>query len=179
VAAILEGAFGIKKAMMTTIHAYTADQRLQDAPHKDLRRARAAAMNIVPTTTGAAIATTEVIPKLKGLFDGISIRVPTPVVSLSDYTILLKKKTTAEKVNDVFKKAAKNPLFKNIVEVTNEPLVSSDFIGNPASAIVDLGMTKVIDGDFLKLIVWYDNEWGYSNRFRVRELACSGVVLNT
>jgi glyceraldehyde 3-phosphate dehydrogenase len=164
VAAILEGAFGIKKAMMTTIHAYTADQRLQDAPHKDLRRARAAAMNIVPTTTGAAIATTEVIPKLKGLFDGISIRVPTPVVSLSDYTILLKKKTTAEKVNDVFKKAAKNPLFKNIVEVTNEPLVSSDFIGNPASAIVDLGMTKVIDGDFLKLIVWYDNEWGYSNR---------------
>lgn len=164
IAAIIEGEFGIKKAMMTTIHSYTADQRLQDAPHKDLRRARAAAMNIVPTTTGAAIATTEVIPKLKGLFDGISIRVPTLVVSLSDYTFLLKKKATAEKVNDVFKKAAKSPLFKGIVEVTNEPLVSSDFIGNPASAIVDLGMTKVIDGDLLKLIVWYDNEWGYSNR---------------
>jgi len=164
IAAIIEGAFGIKKAMMTTIHSYTADQRLQDAPHSDLRRARAAAMNIVPTTTGAAIATTEVIPKLKGLFDGISIRVPTPVVSLSDYTILLKKKTTAENVNETLKKAAKNPLFKGIVEVTDEPLVSSDFIGNPASAIVDLGMTKVIDGDFLKLIVWYDNEWGYSNR---------------
>lgn len=164
VAAIVERAFGIKKATMTTIHSYTADQRLQDAPHKDLRRARAAAENIVPTTTGAAIATTEVIPKLKGLFDGISIRVPTPVVSLSDYTILLKKKTTAKKVNDVFRKAAKNPVWKGIVEVTNEELVSSDFIGNPASAIVDLPMTKVIDGDLLKLIVWYDNEWGYSKR---------------
>ncbi len=164
VAAIIESAFGIKKAMMTTIHSYTADQRLQDAPHKDLRRARAAAMNIVPTTTGAAIATTEVIPKLKGKFDGISVRVPTPVVSLSDYTILLKKKTTAEKVNAALKKAAKNPLYKGVVEVTDTPLVSSDYIGNPASAIVDLPFTNVVDGDLLKLVVWYDNEWGYSNR---------------
>lgn len=164
VAAIIDGAFGIRKAMMTTIHSYTADQRLHDAPHKDLRRARAAAENIVPTTTGAAIATTEVIPKLKGKFDGISVRVPTPVVSLSDYTILLKKKATAEKVNAALKKAAKNPIWKGIVEVTEEELVSSDFIGHPASAIVDLHMTKVIDGDLLKLVVWYDNEWGYSMR---------------
>ncbi|MBD3251145.1 type I glyceraldehyde-3-phosphate dehydrogenase [Candidatus Uhrbacteria bacterium] len=164
VAAILESAFGIKKATMTTIHSYTADQRLQDAPHKDLRRARAAAMNIIPTTTGAAIATTEAITSLKGKFDGMSVRVPTAVVSLSDYTILLKKKVTVEQVNKVFKQATKNPLWKGVVEVTEEELVSSDYIGHPASAIVDLPMTKVIDGDLLKLIVWYDNEWGYSNR---------------
>ena len=169
VAAIIESAFGIKKAMMTTIHSYTAEQNLVDGPPPglksgDLRRARAAGQNIIPTTTGAAIATTEVIPSLKGLFDGLAIRVPTAVGSLSDFTFLLKKKTTVEQVNQAFVKASKNPLWKGIVEVTNEQLVSSDFIGNSASAIVDLSLTKVIDGDFLKIIAWYDNEWGYSHR---------------
>lgn len=164
VAAIMQEAFGIKKAMMTTIHSYTADQVLQDGPHKDLRRARAAAQNIVPTTTGAAIATTEVIPELKGLFDGISIRVPTPCVSLSDFTFLLKKKTTVEEVNAAIKKAAKSAQFKGILEVTEEELVSSDFIGNPASCTVDLPCTQIVDGDMVKIIAWYDNEWGYSHR---------------
>jgi glyceraldehyde 3-phosphate dehydrogenase (phosphorylating) len=164
VAAIMHSAFGVKKAMMTTIHSYTADQVLQDGPHKDLRRARSAAQNIVPTTTGAAIATTEVIPELKGLFDGISIRVPTPCVSLSDFTFLLKRKTSIEEVNAALKKAAKNPLYQGILEVTEEELVSSDFIGNPASAIVDLPFTQVVGGDMVKVLVWYDNEWGYSHR---------------
>jgi len=164
VAAVIHEAFGIKKAMMTTIHSYTADQVLQDGPHKDLRRARAAAQNIVPTTTGAAIATTETIPELKGVFDGISIRVPTPCVSLSDFTFLLKKKTTVDDVNAVLKKAAKSALYKGIIDVTEEELVSSDFIGNPASAIVDLPFTQVVDGDMVKVLAWYDNEWGYSNR---------------
>lgn len=164
VAAIMHSAFGVKKAMMTTIHSYTADQVLQDGPHKDLRRARSAGQNIIPTTTGAAIATTEAIPELKGIFDGISIRVPTPCVSLSDFTFLLKRKTTKDEVNAVLKKAAKNPLYKGIVDVTEEELVSSDFIGNPASAIVDLPFTQVVDGDMVKVLAWYDNEWGYSHR---------------
>ncbi len=164
VAAIIQHQFGIKKAMMTTIHSYTADQNLQDGPHKDLRRARAAAENIVPTTTGAAIATTEVIPELKGIFDGLSIRVPTPVVSLSDFTILLKRPTSVEEVNETFKDAAQQPRYRGILEVTDQELVSSDFIGNPASAIIDLNLTQVIDGDLLKVIAWYDNEFGYSNR---------------
>ncbi|MCC7523159.1 type I glyceraldehyde-3-phosphate dehydrogenase [Candidatus Uhrbacteria bacterium] len=164
VAAVMHDAFGVKKAMMTTIHGYTADQNLVDGPHKDLRRARAAAENIIPTTTGAAIATTEVIPELKGLFDGFSIRVPVPVVSLCDFTLLLKKKVTIEEVNEAFKKAAKNARWKGVLEVTTEPLVSSDFIGNSASSIVDLPLTKVVDGDFVKVIAWYDNEWGYSHR---------------
>ena len=149
---------------MTTIHSYTADQVLQDGPHKDLRRARSAGQNIIPTTTGAAIATAEVVPALKGLFDGISIRVPTPCVSLSDFTFLLKRKTTKEEVNDVLTKASKNPIYKGILEVTNEELVSSDFIGNPASGIVDLPFTQIVDGDMVKVLVWYDNEWGYSHR---------------
>lgn len=164
VAAILHDAFGVRKAMMTTIHGYTADQNLQDGPHKDLRRARAAAENIVPTTTGAAIAVTEVIPELKGIFDGLAIRVPVPVVSLSDFTFLLKKKVKKEEVNEVLKKAAKNARWKGVFEVTEEPLVSSDFIGNPASSIADLGLTKVVDGDLVKVVAWYDNEWGYSHR---------------
>lgn len=164
VVAIINDLFGIKKAMMTTSHGYTADQNIQDGPHKDLRRARAAAENIVPTTTGAAISTTEVIPGLKGLFDGFALRVPIPVVSLSDLTFLLKKKVTVEQVNEAFCKAAKNPLYKGIVETTDEPLVSSDFIGHPASAIIDLSLTKVVDGDMLKVVAWYDNEWGYSQR---------------
>jgi glyceraldehyde 3-phosphate dehydrogenase len=164
VAAIMHEAFGVKKAVMTTIHSFTADQVLQDGPHKDLRRARSASQNIVPTTTGAAIATTEVIPELKGFFDGISIRVPTPCVSLSDFTFLLKRKTTVKKVNEALVKASKQARWKGIVEVTREELVSSDYIGNPASAIVDLPFTQVVDGDMVKLLVWYDNEWGYSHR---------------
>ncbi len=164
VAAIMHEVFGVKKAMMTTVHAYTADQNLQDGPHKDLRRARAAAENMVPTTTGAAIATTEAIPELQGLFDGLAIRVPVPVMSLSDLTFLLKKRVTVEQINEAFRKAAKHPRWKGIVAVTDEPLVSSDFIGNPASAIVDLPLTKVVDGDLVKVIAWYDNEWGYSVR---------------
>jgi glyceraldehyde 3-phosphate dehydrogenase len=164
VAAVMHEVFGVKKAMMTTIHSYTADQVLQDGPHKDLRRARGAAQNIVPTTTGAAIATTEVIPELKGLFDGLSIRVPTPVVSLADFTFLLKRKTTVEEINAALKKASKLARWKGVLEVTEEELVSSDFIGNPASCIVDLPLTAVVDGDMVKVIAWYDNEWGYSNR---------------
>jgi len=164
VAAIMHEVFGVKKAMMTTVHSYTADQVLQDGPHKDLRRARAAAQNMVPTTTGAAIATTEVIPELKGLFDGISIRVPTPCVSLADFTFLLKRKTTKDEVNAALKKAAKSALYKGVLEVSEEPLVSSDFIGNPASSIVDLPFTQVVGGDMVKVLAWYDNEWGYSHR---------------
>lgn len=164
VAAILHEAFGIKKALMTTTHGYTADQNIQDGPHKDLRRARAAAANIVPTSTGAAIAVAEAIPELKGLFDGLALRVPVPVVSLADFTFLLKKRTSSVEINTLFKKAAKSPRWKGILGVTEEPLVSSDFIKNPLSSIVDLELTKVIDGDFVKVVAWYDNEWGYSNR---------------
>jgi len=155
--------FGILKAMMTTIHAYTQDQNLQDGPHKDLRRARAAAANMVPTSTGAALATTEVIPSLKGLFDGVAIRVPVPVGSISDLTFVLKKKVTVEEVNQVLSEAAEGDL-KDIMAVTNDPIVSSDIVGRPESSIVDLGLTQVVDGDMVKVFAWYDNEYGYSNR---------------
>lgn len=165
IAQVIHEKFGIAKALMTTIHSYTADQVLQDGPHKDLRRARAAAHNIVPTTTGAAIAVTQVIPELKGLFDGHSMRVPTIVVSLTDFTFVLKKKkTTVEEINEVLKEATKEMRYRKVLSVTEEPLVSSDFIGNPYSSIVDLSLTKVIDGDLVKIVAWYDNEWGYSNR---------------
>jgi len=162
---ILSDSFGIEKAMMTTVHSYTAGQNLVDGPNKDLRRARAAAQNIVPTTTGAAKATTKVVTGLENLFDGIAIRVPTICVSLSDLTVLLKrKKVTAEQVNNEFKKAAKSPMYKNIVAVNEKPLVSSDFIKNPYSSIVDLSFTKVVGGNMVKILAWYDNEWGYSQR---------------
>ncbi len=164
VAAVINEAFGVKKAMMTTIHSYTADQNLQDGPHKDLRRARAAAANMVPTSTGAAIAVTETLPELKGLFDGLSIRVPTPVVSLADFTFVVGKSTSVEEVNLEIKKACTGSRFKGIMTWTEEPLVSSDFIKNPHSAIVDIGLTQVVDGDLVKVVAWYDNEWGYSNR---------------
>lgn len=161
---VLSQQFGIAKAMMTTIHAYTQDQNLQDGPHKDLRRARAAADNIVPTSTGAAIATTEVIPALKGLFDGVAIRVPVSVGSISDLTFILKKKTTVEEVNKALEEAAKSEHLKGILAVTDEPIVSSDIIGRPESSIVDLSLTQVVDGDMVKVFAWYDNEFGYSNR---------------
>lgn len=162
---VLESKFGIEKAMMTTVHGYTADQNLVDGPHRDLRRARAAAQNIIPTTTGAAIATTKVVPSLKNLFDGIALRVPVITGSASDITAVLKrKKVTVKQINDEFKKATKNPLFKNILAVSNKPLVSSDFIGNPHSAIVDLDFTRVVGGNLVKVLAWYDNEWAYSLR---------------
>lgn len=156
--------FGIKKAFMTTIHSYTADQNLVDGPHKDLRRARAAAINIVPTTTGAAIATTKAIPQIKGRFDGMAIRVPTPVGSLCDTVFVIGKKVDEKKVNQAIKKAAKSARLSGILEASEEELVSTDIIGNPASSIVDLSLTKVIGGDLVKVVAWYDNEWGYSCR---------------
>ena len=156
--------FGVEKASMTTIHAYTADQGLVDESHKDPRRARAAAINIIPTTTGAAIATSKVIPKLKGKFDGMSVRVPVVNGSLSDITIRTKKKVTVEQVNKVLKKEAKLKKWQGILQASDEPLVSTDILGNPHSSIVDLLSTKVVDNNLLKIITWYDNEWGYSNR---------------
>lgn len=164
VMAILEREFGIEKSLMTTIHSYTASQRILDAPAKDLREARSAAENIVPTTTGAAIATAKVIPSLVGKFDGLSVRVPTAVVSLSDITAVLKQDTTKEEINEVFKRAAKDPFYQGILTVTEEPLVSTDFKGNSHSTIVDLELTNVVGGNLVKVVAWYDNEWGYSNR---------------
>ena len=168
VAAIVDETFGIKKAMMTTVHSVTAEQNIVDGlPPKlkpDLRRARSALINIVPTTTGAAKATYEVVPNLKGKFDGLAIRVPSIDVSLSDFTFLLKKKTTVEEINAVFKKASKSPRWKGILGVSEVPLVSTDFIGHSCSSVVDLEMTRVVDGDLVKVLAWYDNEWGYSER---------------
>ncbi|HSX24338.1 MAG TPA: glyceraldehyde-3-phosphate dehydrogenase, partial [Candidatus Saccharimonadales bacterium] len=178
VAAVIESQFGIEKAMMTTVHSYTASQKLQDAPAKDLREARSAAENIVPTTTGASVAAAKALPALEGIFGGLSVRVPTPVVSLSDFVIITKKAVTVEEVNEAFKKAAKEPFYQGILAVTEEPLVSSDFIGNSHSAIVDLALTAVVDGNMLKVVAWYDNEWGYSNRL-VEVVADLGRILHT
>ncbi len=161
---IMEQNFGIDKAMLTTVHSYTASQSIQDAPSKDLREARTAAANIVPTSTGAAIAVALTVPSLQGKFDGISIRVPTPVVSLSDITLVLKRDTTKEEINEVFKKVVKEPYYEGILAVTEEPLVSHDYIGNSHSGTVDLLLTNVVAGNLVKVVVWYDNEWGYSNR---------------
>ena len=177
VAAVVEANFGIEKAMMTTIHSYTASQKLQDAPAKDLREARNAAENIVPTTTGASKAAGLALPALEGIFGGMSIRVPTPVVSLSDFVIITKRVVTVEEVNEVFKKAAKEPYYQGILDVTEEELVSSDFIGNSHSAIVDLKLTAVVGGNMLKVVAWYDNEWGYSNRL-VEVVADTGRLLH-
>lgn len=161
---IMEREFGIQKAMLTTVHSYTASQDLQDGPGKDLREARAAAENLVPTTTGAAKAVSLAVPSLRGKFDGLSVRVPTSVVSLSDVTMLLKRTTTVEEINDVFTKVSKEPYYLGILTVSNEPLVSRDYVGNSHSGTVDLLLTNVVDGDLAKVVVWYDNEWGYSNR---------------
>ena len=163
IAKVLHQTFGIKKGWMTTVHSYTNDQNLLDLPHKDLRRARAAAMSIIPTTTGAAVAVGEVLPELKGRLDGIAMRVPTPNVSVVDLAAILEKKTTTEEVNAAFKAAADGPM-KNLLQYTEEPLVSIDFRGNPHSSILDSPYTSVMDGDFVKVLAWYDNEWGYSNR---------------
>jgi glyceraldehyde 3-phosphate dehydrogenase len=160
---VLHEEFGIVKGWMTTIHSYTNDQQLLDLPHKDLRRARAAALSMIPTTTGAAKAVGEVLPELKGKLDGFAMRVPTPNVSVVDLAALVSKKTTADEVNAAFRKAAGGPL-KGILAVEDEPLVSIDFRKNPNSSIVDSAYTKVMDGDFVKVLSWYDNEWGYSTR---------------
>ena len=162
-AKVIHERFTIRKGWMTTIHSYTNDQQLLDLPHKDLRRARAAALSIIPTTTGAAIAVGEVLPDLKGKLDGISMRVPTPNVSIVDLAALVEKKTSQEEVNNAFREAA-NGALKGIMQYVEEPLVSVDFRGNPYSSIVDAPYTKVMDGDFVKALAWYDNEWGYSSR---------------
>ena len=161
---VLEDEFGIEKAMMTTVHSYTGSQRILDAPAKDLREARSAAENIVPTSTGASKAAALTIPSLKERFNGLSVRVPTPVVSLSDITAVIKRNTTKEELADIFKKAAKEPYYEGIIGVTDEELVSSDFIGDPHSSIVDLPLIDVVGGNMIKIVAWYDNEWGYSNR---------------
>jgi glyceraldehyde 3-phosphate dehydrogenase len=162
-AKVIHQTFGIKKGWMTTIHSYTNDQNLLDLPHKDMRRARAAAMSMIPTTTGAASAIGEVIPELKGRLDGFAMRVPTPNVSIVDLNAILDKKATGEEVNAALREAAAGPL-KGILAVSDDELVSIDFRGNPNSSIVDAPYTKVMDGDFLKVLSWYDNEWGYSVR---------------
>jgi glyceraldehyde 3-phosphate dehydrogenase len=169
VLAVMNETFGVEKALMSTIHSYTAEQNLVDGPPpggktNDLRRARAAALNIIPTTTGAAISATQAIPSLKGKFDGVSFRVPTPVGSLADFVMLLKKNVAKEEVNKAFTDAANTERFKGILEVTNEPIVLSDIVANPASSIVDLALTQVVDGNFVKVVAWYDNEYGYSHR---------------
>jgi glyceraldehyde 3-phosphate dehydrogenase len=164
-AKVLHENFKILKGSMTTIHAYTNDQRILDLPHKDLRRARAAALSMIPTTTGAAKAVGLVLPELKGKLDGYAMRVPTPNVSVVDLVVFVEKPTTAEEVNAAFKKAAEGPL-KGILQYSEEELVSRDFLGNPYSSIVDAGFTKVIDGTCVKVTAWYDNEWGYSCRVR-------------
>ena len=176
IAKVLHESFGIRKGWMTTVHSYTNDQQLLDLPHKDLRRARAAALSIIPTTTGAALAVGEVLPEIKGRLDGIAMRVPTPNVSVVDLAVLMDKKTAKEEVNAAFKTAADGKL-KGILEYTEEELVSVDFRGNPHSSIVDSSYTSVMDGDFIKVLAWYDNEWGYSNRCvdLIRYLAKKGL----
>ena len=163
VAKVIHERFGIRKGWMTTVHSYTNDQQLLDLPHKDLRRARAAALSIIPTTTGAALAVGEVLPELKGRLDGIAMRVPTPNVSVVDLVALVDRKTSRDEVNAAFKEAADGPL-KGLLEYTEAPLVSIDFRGNPHSSILDAQYTNVMDGDFVKVLAWYDNEWGYSSR---------------
>jgi glyceraldehyde 3-phosphate dehydrogenase len=164
VAKVISDHFGIDKAMMTTIHGYTSDQRIHDGGHKDYRRARAAALNIIPTSTGATIAAAEAFAPLKGIFAGLSLRVPVPVGSLSDFTFLLKRDVTRDEVNSTLRQEADNPVYRGIMAVTDDPLVSSDVIGNSHSSIVDLSLTQVVGGNMLKVIAWYDNEYGYANR---------------
>lgn len=178
VAAVMHAKFGVEKAMMTTIHGYTDDQNLQDGSHKDLRRSRAAAQNIVPTTTGAAIATTETIPELKGLFDGMALRIPVLTGSVTDFTFVLKRAVNKEEVNTAFKEAVQSPIYKGILAITEEEIVSSDIIRREESAIVDLALTQVVGGNLVKVFAWYDNEWGYTNRL-VEQVIRVGQALQT
>lgn len=165
VAKVINAEYGIIRGLMTTVHAYTNDQRILDLPHKDLRRARAAALNMIPTTTGAAKAVGLVLPELKGKLNGMAIRVPTPNVSVIDLVVELKKKATAEAINASLRKASKGPL-KGVLQYSEEPLVSSDLIGNEHSSIVDATLTMILEGNMAKILSWYDNEWGYSSRLR-------------
>lgn len=164
VAQVIHSTFGIKKAMMSTVHSYTDDQNLQDNSHKDLRRARGAAQNIVPTSTGAAIAVTEVIPEIKGMFTGVAYRVPTSTGSLSEMVFVVSRPTSVEEVNSALVQASKTPRWAGILAVTDEDIVSSDIVGRSESSIVDLQLTQVVDGDMVKVVAWYDNEFGYCNR---------------
>lgn len=164
VAKVMQDHFGVEKAMMTTVHGYTSDQRLQDGGHKDYRRARAAALNIIPTSTGATIAAAKAVPELEGKFSGLSLRVPVPVGSLADFTFLLSKATSIQEINEVFTREAQNPIYHGILAVSEDPLVSSDIIASPYSSIVDLSLTQVVGGTMAKVIAWYDNEYGYANR---------------
>ncbi|MEO6077454.1 MAG: type I glyceraldehyde-3-phosphate dehydrogenase [Candidatus Andersenbacteria bacterium] len=176
VMAVLENVFGVEKALLTTAHAYTATQSLVDGPGKgDFRRGRAGAQNIVPASTGAAIAATLALPSLAGKFDGISLRIPVPVVSIIDVTCVLSKDVTVEEVNAAFEESANNPMYQGVLAVTKDDVVSSDFIGDPHSAIVDLQLTRVIGGNLVKVMAWYDNEWGYSNRLVEQVLALGGA----
>jgi len=176
IAKVLDESFGIQRGWMTTVHAYTNDQNLLDLPHKDLRRARAAALSIIPTSTGAASAVGEVLPQLKGKLDGFALRVPTPNVSVVDLNAIVSKPATPQSVNAAFKAAADGPL-KGILEYVTEPLVSIDFRGNPHSAMLDAAYTKVMNNDFVKVLAWYDNEWGYSSRCvdLIRYMATKGL----
>ena len=177
VANVLESVFGMDKLMMTTIHSYTASQHLQDGPGKNLREDRAGAQNITPTTTGASIAAAKALPVLGGKFGAFEVRVPTPVVSLADFVVVTKRNVTVDEVNDAFIKAAKEPFYQGILDVTEEELVSTDFIGNSHSCIIDLKLTQVVGGNLLKVVAWYDNEWGYSNRL-VEVVADTGRILH-
>ncbi len=181
VAKVISDRFGIDKAMMTTIHGYTSDQRLQDGGHKDYRRARAAGLNIIPTSTGATIAAAKALPALHNIFAGLSVRVPVPVGSLSDFTFVLKRETTKEEINNALKEAASRPEFQGILGVTEDPLVSSDIIGNSHSSVVDLSLTQVVGGNLAKVIAWYDNEYGYANRLveEVLLVSSSGPTTQT
>ncbi|HSX40528.1 MAG TPA: type I glyceraldehyde-3-phosphate dehydrogenase [Candidatus Saccharimonadales bacterium] len=178
VAKVIQDSFGVEKAMMTTVHGYTSDQKLQDGGHKDYRRARAAAENIIPTSTGATTAAAKALPSLVNKFSGLAIRVPVPVGSLSDFTFVLSKETTKEAVNEALKKAAESDDYKGILEVTQDPLVSSDIIGNSHSAIVDLSLTQVM-GNLAKVIAWYDNEWGYANRLVEETILVGNKISNS
>lgn len=176
VLAILDAAVGVENALMTTVHAVTATQNLVDGPNKDPRRGRAAAWNIVPTATGAAEATIRARPDFAGRFSGVSVRVPVPTVSLADFAVVTKKRTTVEAVNAAYAAAVTHPLYQGIIAVTSEPAVSSDFIGDPHSAIVDLGLTQVLGGTLVKVVAWYDNEWGYANRLVEQAIAVGKTI---
>ncbi|TSC64292.1 MAG: Glyceraldehyde-3-phosphate dehydrogenase [Parcubacteria group bacterium Gr01-1014_106] len=176
VLAILEEALGVEKAMMTTVHAITATQNLVDGPNKDLRRGRAAGWNIVPTTTGAAETTIRALPAMEGKFTGISMRVPVPTVSIADFAVVTKQPTTVDAVNTLYRSAAENERYAGIIAVTDEPVVSSDFIGDPHSAIVDVQLTQVVGGNLVKVVAWYDNEWGYANRLVEQAIAVGRTV---
>ena len=179
IAHVIEATFGIEKAMMTTIHGYTSDQRLQDGGHRDYRRARAAAQNIIPTSTGATKEAAKAIPALVGIFNGLAIRIPIATGSLSDFTFLVKRNTTVEEVNQALEQASKQPNFEGILEVTRDPIVSSDIIGNYHSAIADLSLTQVVGGNMIKVIAWYDNEFGYSNRLVEEAIILGNQVAKT